>query len=109
MQTAGEVIRVAEWIRARVPVPPEALAQRLSDVVGDDVCASPALLPESLLARAEEMLTHIGDDRSSATDLLVADALITYAMEAAAEYGLEIESVAGCAAQRLAMVHSRGG
>ena len=108
MKTAGEAIRVADWIRARVPAPPEALSRRMSEVVGDDVCESPASLPEALIARAEEMLTQIGNDRSSATDLLVADALITYAMEAAAEYSLDVESIAEGVAVRLATVANRG-
>ena len=108
METAGEAIRVTDWIRARVPAPPEALSQRLGEIVAEDTCQSSALLPESLIARAEETLTHIGNDRASATDLLAADALITYAMEAAAEYGLDVERIAGSVAERLATVASRG-
>ena len=109
MKTSGVSIRVSDWIRARVPAPPEALSRRISEVVGDDAFDSPALLPDLLIARAEEMLTHIGNDRSSATDLLVADALITYAMEAAAEYSLDVETIADRVALRLATVSSRGG
>ena len=77
--------------------------------VANDTCESPPFLPESLIVRAEEMLTQSGNDRSSATDLLAADALITYAMEAAAEYDLDVESIAENVAIRLATVASRGG
>jgi hypothetical protein len=42
-------------------------------------------LSASLLKLGLEVLANIGDDRAAAPDLLAADALITYAMEAAAE------------------------
>lgn len=109
MPKAGEAIRLSEWIRTRVPAPPEALSQRLTEIVGDAVAASKASLPESLIDRAAELLTHIGNDRSAATDLLAADALITYAMEAAAEYSLDVDAIAERAAITIATVSSRGG
>ena len=102
MTTPGTAIRVRDWIAARQPSPPQALAQRLAELVGEDACNTPAALPESLLARAEELLARVATDRSAATDLLAADALITYAMEAAAEYGLDVDAIAANAAQRLA-------
>ena len=101
MTSPGTPIRLRDWIAARVPSPPPALAQRLAELVGNDACAGPAELPDSLLARAEELLARVETDRSAATDLLAADALITYAMEAAAEYGLDVDAIAANAAQRL--------
>jgi hypothetical protein len=106
--TPGEAIRLADWIGARVPAPPAALSQRLAEIVRDDTCDGSESLPDSLISRAEELLAQIGNDRSSATDLLAADALITYAMEAAAEYSLDVDSVAERAAVRLSAVLSRG-
>ena len=109
MTNGGESIRTRDWIAARFPAPPPALATRLAEIVADDVCESAESLPDVLICRAEELLSHIGNDRSSATDLLAADALITYAMEAAAEYSLDVERIASEAAVRLAGVPSRGG
>ncbi|MEO8577553.1 MAG: hypothetical protein ABI556_12665 [Gemmatimonadales bacterium] len=99
---------MTEWIRTRVPPPPEALSQRFSEILGDAVADSIASLPGSLIDSAANLLTHVGNDRSAATDLLVADALITYAMEAAAEYSLDVEAIAERAAYTLATVASRG-
>ncbi len=109
MTNAGEGLHVRDWITARVPPPPPALVVRLAEIVGDDGYDHPASLPESLIARAEQLLAQIGNDRSAATDLLAADALITYAMEAAAEYRLDVDAIAARAAARLAAVSSRGG
>ena len=109
MTNAGESIRARDWIAARAPAPPPALSNRLAEIVGEDVCESSESLPDLLISRAEELLAHIGNDRSSATDLLAADALITYAMEAAAEYSLDVERIASEAALRLATIPSRGG
>lgn len=94
-----------DWIAARAPSPPPVLAERLAELVGDDVCDVPGALPESLLARAEQVLAGVQTDRSAATDLLAADALITYAMEAAAEYGLDVDAIAVNAAGRLALTN----
>ena len=99
---------MADWIRTRTPSAPEALSRRLIEIVGDDVSESPSALPAALVARAEDVLADIGNDRASATDLLAADALITYAMEAAAELSLDVDAIASDAAMRLAMVASRG-
>ena len=107
MTNASESIRARDWIAARIPAPPPALSSRLADIVGEDTCESAESLPDLLISRAEELLSHIGNDRSSATDLLAADALITYAMEAAADYSLDVERIASEAAIRLATIPSR--
>ena len=67
------------------------------------VCG-PSEIATVLLDRAERILARIGDDRSAATDLLAADALITYAMESAAESRADLESFAADAAARIARV-----
>jgi hypothetical protein len=43
----------------------------------------------------------VGNDRSSADDLLVADALITYAMEAAADDCEQLDAIASRIAYRI--------
>lgn len=90
----GGSIDVMEWLRARQPAPPAQLAAALSSAVGDLTCASPASLPDVLLARAESLLASLDDSRESAESLLAADALITYALEAAAEDCASVDSVA---------------
>lgn len=76
------------WLETRVPVPPPALARRIRQAVHAAPAADGAPLPEVLLAAGEHLLRQLveGDatTRSAATDLLAADALVTYAFEASA-------------------------
>ncbi|MDA0328880.1 MAG: hypothetical protein O2958_07715 [Gemmatimonadetes bacterium] len=71
------------WLDARRPVPPQALDAALRSAVG------PVETPEALLAaavaRLDAALSRPGRVRESAFDLLVADAVTTYACEAALE------------------------
>ena len=64
----------------------------------------PGEIATVLIGIAEKILADLGDDRSAATDLLAADALITYAMESAAESRGDLESFAADAAARIARV-----
>ena len=105
MANAGEKVRLREWLASRTPVPPDVLRKKLDGIVGDEAC-HPAELPSRLLSHAEVILAEIGDDRSYATDLLAADALISYAMEAAAEQRADIESIALSAMNRVAGIVS---
>lgn len=100
--SASESIRVGDWLASREPSPPPMLAQMLRDVVGDERCDA-ADLPEALMGHAAKLLDLIGDDRAAAVHLLAADALITYAMEAAAEIGAGFDEFAAAAASRIAM------
>ena len=75
------------WLQSRVPPPPPALAQRIREAL----MASPATdapSADALLHAGERLLsTLLGADhltRNGALDLLTADALVTYAFEAAA-------------------------
>lgn len=95
-------MRLSDWLESRSPRPPSALSERLAEIAGDTECR-PEELPSVLIDKAEGILAAIGDDRSAATDLLAADSLITYAMEAAAESG-DVESVAADAAARISAV-----
>jgi hypothetical protein len=60
------------------------------------------MLPGTLVDRALHLLKSIGSTRDSADDLLAADALITYAMEAAAETCSDVERTATMAANKIA-------
>ena len=51
-------------------------------------------------------LTSISNARDSAADLLAADALITYAMEAATENCQHLDALAGDTAARIASIES---
>ena len=81
---------VGAWLAARTPVPPPALAARLRELIGASALASDARqAPEVLLRTGETVLTRLlreaATTRESALDLLAADALVTYAFEAAAD------------------------
>lgn len=74
------------WLRARSPAPPEDLRLRIEGAV-DPLAARHAV---EVLARAageslESAVARPGRVRESALHLLVADALVTYACEAALE------------------------
>jgi hypothetical protein len=101
---ASETVHVGDWLASRVPSPPPSLAQMLSEIVGDETC-EPASLPNSLITHAVKLLETIGDDRDAAIHLLAADALITYAMEAAADDCSTISNTAASALSRISAVH----
>lgn len=94
-------MRLSDWLDSRSPRPPAALSVRLGEIAGDSECKL-LDLPALLIDKAERLLAGIGNDRSAATDLLAADALISYAMEAAADRGEDLESIAADAAARIA-------
>ena len=87
---------IKEWLDARTPPPPPRLAQRIHEALAE--CerdeppgSSSTRIPELFMLAAMKLLerTTSGDAasnaRASALDLLAADALLTYALEAAAE------------------------
>ena len=102
MNEPGQSVRLSDWLDSRSPRPPAELSRRLAEIAGDTECESHDL-PAVLIDKAERILARLGDDRSAAPDLLAADSLITYAMEAAAEGG-DVESIAAGAAARIAAV-----
>lgn len=105
MSDTGESVRLADWLASRTPSPPPALAARIAASVGD-ASASRAALPGTLVEHALGFLKLIGDARESADDLLAADALITYAMEAATENCQQLDALAADAAKRIASIES---
>jgi len=71
------------WLTARRPEPPSDLAGALRPVPDSDQPAD--ALTEAGMARLDEARTQPGRVRESAFRLLEADALLTYACEAALE------------------------
>lgn len=103
---------VESWLAAREPAPPTALASRLRELVAQHD-------PAALAADAREVptvLLHVGASvlgrllreaattRESALDLLAADALVTYAFEAAGETPTTLEASATRAMAHIARV-----
>jgi hypothetical protein len=80
---------VEGWLDGRVPRPPEVLRARMRSVLADCSSGGAGDVPDTLLAAAEMVLARLLREgcatRESALDLLVADALVTYAFEAAAD------------------------
>jgi hypothetical protein len=86
MTSQGDPVEIASWLSSRVPPAPHDLVTRMVSLAGGEQCAFEDL-PDRLVELAARAFDGLGNDRRSALDLLAADALITYAMEAAAESG----------------------
>ena len=97
---------VGAWLAAREPAPPAALARRLRELLGARALeADRRRAPEELLRAGEAVLARLlreaATTRESALDLLAADALVTYAFEAA---GDEPATLAARAAQAMVSI-----
>ena len=81
----------ARWLDAREE-PPPASVRRVVDAWVSETDPSTALHDRFAAAalRALEAVIRGPSDRASASTLLAADALLTYACEAAAEVGLDV-------------------
>lgn len=103
MSTSPRTLR--EWLALRVPTPPPALREGLHDALGEDLDAPVTDLPGRLLRAGETSLAALlaldTVPREAALQLLVADALVTYAFEAAAESSVELDTFADAAMLRL--------
>jgi hypothetical protein len=97
----------AEWLASRTPVPPAALRARLDEAL-HGMGGTTGALPEAYLQAAERLIEHLlqGEctSRDSALDLLTADALVTYAFEAAGETPESLVPRATTAMRRIAML-----
>ena len=97
---------LAEWLDARTPVPPPALRARIDAALGDDLRSQPNDVAETCLAAAEGLVRALLRDdatsRDSALELLAADALVTYAFEAASEQPSGLMRRASSAMARMA-------
>ena len=97
---------LAQWLDLRQPVPPPALRARIDAALGPDLQVVSGDLAETLLAAGERLVRDLlADDatsRESALDLLAADALVTYAFEAASEHPIDLAPRAAVAMRRIA-------
>lgn len=79
---------VGAWLRAREPAPPAALAERVRMALGADESRDAAdaytVCLDAAVRVLEPLLGEERPGRARALDLLAADALVTYAFEAAA-------------------------
>ena len=96
----------ASWLEARSPAPPAALRARIDAALGDDLHRESMDVFETCLATAERLVSGLLDEnatsRESALDLLAADALVTYAFEAASEQPDGLARRASTAMMRIA-------
>jgi hypothetical protein len=102
-------VTLASWLDARRPVPPAALRTRIDAALGDAL-RQQSDAPAVCLAAGErlvrELIRENATSRESALDLLAADALVTYAFEAASERPAELERRARDAMARIAALAS---
>ena len=98
---------VQAWLMGRTPPPPRALAERLDVIMQQAGADASKSVAEALLDSSDRLIAALlrpeGATRDSALDLLAADALVSYAMEAAAE---EISALERCAATAMARISS---
>lgn len=97
---------VGEWLVAREAGVPAQLAAHVREALGDSLRADASELPERCVDAAERLVaTLLGAEaarREAALPLLAADALVTYAFEAAAANPERIRARATAAMRLLA-------
>jgi hypothetical protein len=100
------VTSVVEWLGEREPAPPDALLLRLREALGADAGRDAGDAAAACLAAGERLLArvlHEGEaSRDHALDLLAADALVTYAFEAASARPVALPALATQAMARMA-------
>ncbi|MGH7625369.1 MAG: hypothetical protein ACREOJ_08625 [Gemmatimonadaceae bacterium] len=97
---------IAEWLNDHDALAPPALRARVREALGSSLERDAAALPDAALAASAELLRHwlAADERAraGALELLAADALVTYAFEAAADAPGLLPARARRAMQRIA-------
>lgn len=97
---------IGDWLDARQPAPPPALGAELRRALGPALGGDASGVREASLAAAESLLADAlaagCRDREQAIVLLAADALVTYAFEAAADDPEALGERAAAAVRRLA-------
>jgi hypothetical protein len=100
------VTTVARWLAEREPAPPAALLRRLEEALGGDVERDACEAANVCLAAGERLLATVlrneEASRQCALDLLAADALVTYAFEAASAQPTELPARASRAMSSIA-------
>lgn len=101
---------IGAWLAARDPRPPELLRRRIAELLGSDLaCPAEETAPRCLAAGERLLAALLGANstaRTSALELLAADALVTYAFEAASERPATIGELARGALYRIGAVAS---
>ena len=94
-----------EWLGSRQPAPPDALLARMRAEIRKLGISESDADPKALADAGTSILKTLDDvgcsERAAALDLLAADALFTYAFEAAAGSKAEVESVASYVLQKV--------
>jgi hypothetical protein len=95
------------WIDTYTPTPPAALAERIDALVTPRIPAGQSAPgPDEYMDAADALLHELlqGEctSRTSAIDLLVVDALVTYAFEVASSDPARVTARAGDAMRRIA-------
>ncbi len=97
---------VGEWLARRTPAPPPVLRARVELALAESASLDASAATDACLRAAErivdELLGGNCTSRESALDLLTADALVTYAFEAASESPADLAARAGEAMRRIA-------
>lgn len=97
---------VEEWLRSRTPPAPPALLARVLDALADgrarDESEAATVCLDSAVRLLEPLLHEGRPGRESALDLLAADALATYAFEAAGADFERLDDRTASAMMRLA-------
>lgn len=106
-------MNVGAWLRARDPAPPALLMTRILVALGTDATREAGSADAACLDAATRLLKPLLEaersGRESALDLLAADALVTYAFEAAAESVDDLEGKTANAMLRLAALAGADG
>ena len=101
---------VGDWLASRAPAPPHLLRTRITDALGVDSRRAVADTEAACLDAAERVLARLFNEgfagRSDAPDLLAADALVTYALEFAAEAPRDFGTRATSAMRRFGQLRS---
>jgi hypothetical protein len=97
---------VGDWLALRTPPPPAALRTRIGEALGAAAAMDAADTTDTCLRAAERLVDQLlrggCTSRESALDLLTADALVTYAFEAAGESPMDLTARAADAMRRMA-------
>jgi hypothetical protein len=100
------VSTVADWLESREPAPPAALRERLSAALGGHLHQDARETADVCLTAGERLLEVVlgseDANRDCALDLLAADALVTYAFEAASSEPDDLPDWASRAMARIA-------
>jgi hypothetical protein len=104
-QIPDATVTISDWLDGREHQPPDALAARIRASLGAATASGAESLAPRFIELAEaiarRVVDHGGSDRSDASDLLLADALVTYAFEYAAESRLGSVELAELAARTM--------